>query len=267
MNSDTQDDDSAVDNLEDSSQQDQSFEEQNDPLTCADNEQEKNEDIDNTPENPNDSSNDVVITEVFSIGIDDDDVLLEENDNDVSFNEDPGVEQESTNIEKKTEDTSFESPSKFNILNCQVPCEKVEVPDTYKTLKQSSNLRVDGAADIESSDTDPIESPVLISLSDGEDEDDCNEIELEQCELDLRPLCDNEKCDECGILGDKITMFNPTPGLTQAQAVRDPKLSAIPWEWSVEEGLDVCYRAKNVTIYDVHGHMVPVDKVGIFFFI
>jgi len=28
----------------------------------------------------------------------------------------------------------------------------------------------------------------------------------------------------------------------------------------VEEGLDVCYRAKNVSIYDVHGHMVPVDK-------
>ena len=42
--------------------------------------------------------------------------------------------------------------------------------------------------------------------------------------------------------------------------VRDPRLCVVPWEWSVEENLDVCFKARNVSFYDKFNHFAPVDE-------
>mgnify|MGYP003333488602 CR=1 FL=1 len=61
--------------------------------------------------------------------------------------------------------------------------------------------------------------------------------------------------------GDRITIFDHHGGgLGQDEAVRDPRLCVVPWEWSVEENLDVCYEAVNVSFYDKFNHFAPVDN-------
>ena len=204
--------------------------------------------------------------------------------------------------ESKTQEnvSKVVSPKKYKLGVVKVWCEKVPVPEYFRELQRKQAVNDESKDDQTGDDTNdtsetesehiltvvPAESPPCIDIDSDDDTDDnireeatdedssdvhvvtdVIELEIDNCELDLRPLCDNETCDQCGASGDTISMFSPTPGtLSQSQAVRDPRLSAIPWEWSVDEGLDVCYKAKNVCIYDQHGHMAAVDKVSFFSF-
>ena len=60
--------------------------------------------------------------------------------------------------------------------------------------------------------------------------------------------------------GDRITIFDHHGGgLGQDEAVRDPRLCVVPREWSVEENLDVCFKARNVSFYDKFNRFAPVS--------
>ena len=44
------------------------------------------------------------------------------------------------------------------------------------------------------------------------------------------------------------------------EAVRHQRLCVVPWEWSVEENLDVCYEAIKVSFYDKFNYFAPVHE-------
>ena len=100
---------------------------------------------------------------------------------------------------------------------------------------------------------------------DSDDDDDSNEVTDQQLEdvavdpeNDVQPLSvdEDEECPQCGLTGARITMFTPGSGLGQAEAMRDPRVSA-----AVAGARELSFRARNVLIYCKHGHMAPVDKV------
>ena len=44
--------------------------------------------------------------------------------------------------------------------------------------------------------------------------------------------------------------------------MRDPRLTPGDWEEAREEAREISFTCSDVTIYDKHGHMVPVDQVA-----
>ena len=109
----------------------------------------------------------------------------------------------------------------------------------------------------------PLPEPECFDL-DSDDDDDSNEVtdQLEDVavdpENDVQPLSvdEDEECPQCGLTGARITMFTPGSGMGQAEAMRDPRVSA-----AVAGARELNFRARNVLIYCKHGHMAPVDKV------
>ena len=109
----------------------------------------------------------------------------------------------------------------------------------------------------------PLPEPECFDL-DSDDEDDSNEVtdQLNDVavdpENDVQPLSvdDDEECPQCGLTGARITMFTPGSGMGQAEAMRDPRVSA-----AVAGARELNFRARNVLIYCKHGHTAPVDKV------
>ena len=174
----------------------------------------------------------------------------------------------SSSQEEDIDSSPVLSPSKHSTKSCFVKCDKIEIPEDYKyLLSSSSNVDDRDNHSLESNDDEPMKDLdsqsedsnqiECISLSDSEDDDDIQAIEI----FEEGTVAIGEKCKECLAYGDRITIFDHQGGgLGQEEAVRDPRLCVVPWDWSVEENLDVCFKARNVSFYDKFSHFAPVDE-------
>ena len=186
-----------------------------------------------------------------------------------------------------------EEMSPYKIKTCDITLEKIETTEDLafpkKTEKKSpqkiekkspQKMEKKSLQKIERSDSEPdyveLDSdseeesePDKISKTDIElvprvdksEDDDIVEIDIDDDEEDVvvRAIPNEEQCEDCGLRGSLISLFNPGEGASQAELVRDSRVS--PLEWEEAKRKEVSYVVRNITIYDRNGHMVSVDQV------
>lgn len=168
-----------------------------------------------------------------------------------------------------------EKESPFKLKACDITLEKIEAksngikdspkkadnsesePD-YVELDSDSEEEVEpdnkGKCDIELVPFNPdLDDDDIVEL-DGDDDEDDDVIKI-------RALPAGVLCKDCCLRGSQITLYNPGEGASQAEIVRDSRVS--PVEWEDVKLKEVTYIVRNIIIYDSHGHMVPVDQVNI----
>ena len=157
-------------------------------------------------------------------------------------------------IEKKSpEKVEKTSPKKVEKISPQ----KVERSDS-----EPDYVELDSDSEEESEPDKMSKTDIeLVPRVDKSEDDDIVEINVDDDEEDVivRSIPDNEQCEDCGLRGSLISLFNPGEGASQAEIVRDSRVS--PLEWEEAKRKEVSYVVRNITIYDRNGHMVSVDQV------
>ena len=72
---------------------------------------------------------------------------------------------------------------------------------------------------------------------------------------------DDTPCDECGQKLNSATSYTLGDGHSEAEAVRDPKMSIISWKESLNSDIAPCFKVTNVSVYDSICHLVSITKV------
>ena len=66
---------------------------------------------------------------------------------------------------------------------------------------------------------------------------------------------------ECGQKLNSATSYTLGDGHSEAEAVRDPKMSIISWKESLNSDIAPCFKVTNVSVYDSICHLVSITKV------
>ena len=174
-----------------------------------------------------------------------------------------------------------EEVSPYKIKACDITLEKIDASDDLINLKRSpKKVEKKSPQKVEKSDSEPdyveLDSDSeeeaepdknsktdieLVPRVDKSEDDDIVELDSDDDEEDVivRAIPDEEQCKDCGLMGSLIKLFNPGEGASQAEMVRDSRVS--PLEWEEAKMKEVSYVVRNITIYDRNGHMVSVDQV------